>query len=86
MLNYVTASTHDEFVVGTESGILYRMMQANPGKKFYLFQPEILCTDMKKLTLADVERALRTGKDEVVLSDEIIRAAESSIRKMLSVK
>ena len=78
MLNYVTASTHDEFVVGTESGILYRMMQANPGKKFYLFQPEILCTDMKKLTLADVERALRTGKDEVVLSDEIIRAAESS--------
>ena len=86
MLNYVTASSHDEFVVGTESGILYRMMQANPGKKFYLLQPEILCTDMKKLTLADVERALRTGKDEVVLSDEIIRAAESSIRKMLSVK
>lgn len=86
MLNYVTASTHDEFVVGTESGILYRMMQANPGKKFYLLQPEILCTDMKKLTLADVERALRTGKDEVMLSDEIIRAAESSIRKMLSVK
>ena len=86
MLNYVTASSHDEFVVGTESGILYRMMQANPGKKFYLLQPEILCADMKKLTLADVERALRTGKDEVVLSDEIIRAAESSIRKMLSVK
>ena len=86
MLNYVTASSHDEFVVGTESGILYRMMQANPGKKFYLLQPEILCTDMKKLTLADVERALRTGKDEVVLSDEIIHAAESSIRKMLDVK
>ncbi|MBR7107891.1 MAG: quinolinate synthase NadA [Lentisphaeria bacterium] len=86
MLNYVTASEHDEFVVGTESGILYRMMQANPGKKFHLLQPEILCADMKKLTLADVERALRTGKDEVMLSDEIIRAAESSIRKMLSVK
>ena len=86
MLNYVTASSHDEFVVGTESGILYRMMQANPGKKFYLLQPEILCTDMKKLTLADVERALRTGKDEVVLSDEIIHAAESSIRRMLAVK
>jgi quinolinate synthase len=86
MLNYVTASSHDEFVVGTESGILYRMMQANPGKKFYLLQPEILCTDMKKLTLADVERALRTGEDEVVLSDEIIHAAESSIRKMLDVK
>lgn len=86
MLNYVTASEHDEFVVGTESGILYRMMQANPGKKFHLLQPEILCADMKKLTLADVERALRTGEDEVVLSDEIIRAAESSIRKMLEVK
>ncbi len=86
MLNYVTASEHDEFVVGTESGILYRMMQANPGKKFHLLQPEILCADMKKLTLADVERALRTGEDEVVLSDEIIHAAESSIRRMLEVK
>ena len=86
MLNYVTASTHNEFTVGTESGILFRMMQANPDKKFHLLQPEILCTDMKKLTLADVERALRTGQDEVILPAEMIREAGSAIRRMLDVK
>ena len=86
MLNYVTASTHDEFIVGTESGILFRMMNANPDKKFHLLQPEILCTDMKKLTLADVERALRTGQDEVILPENMLQEAESAIRKMLAVK
>ena len=86
MLNYVTASTHDEFVVGTESGILYRMMQANPGKKFYLLQPEILCTDMKKLTLADLERALRTMEYQVELPADTIEASANSIKRMLDVK
>lgn len=86
MLNFVTASTHDEFTVGTESGIMFRMMLANPDKKFHLLQPEILCTDMKKLTLADVEKALRTGKDEVILSQDILKSAEGAIRRMLDVK
>ena len=86
MLNYVTASKHNEFTVGTESGILFRMMQANPDKTFHLLQPEILCTDMKKLTLSDVERALRTSQDEVILPAEMIKEAGAAIRKMLDVK
>lgn len=86
MLNYVTASDHNEFTVGTESGILFRMMQANPDKIFHLLQPEIICTDMKKLTLADVERALRTGQDEVMLPAGMLRDAEGAIRRMLDVK
>lgn len=86
MLKYVTESNHKEFVVGTESGILYRMMQANPDKRFYLLQPEILCTDMKKLTLADLERALRTMEYQVELHADVIKASANSIKRMLDVK
>ena len=85
MLNYVTASEKTEFVVGTESGILFRMMQNNPGKKFHLLEPQILCTDMKKLSLADVERALTEMQTPVELPSATITAAASSIERMLSV-
>ena len=58
----------------------------NPDKTFHLLQPEILCADMKKLTLSDVERALRTSQDEVILPAEMIKEAGAAIRKMLDVK
>ena len=86
MLNYVTASEKSEFVVGTESGILYRMMQNNPGKKFHLLEPEILCADMKKLSLADVERALENMQTPVELPEATVSAAAASIGSMLAVK
>ena len=86
MLKFVTDSPEQEFVVGTESGILFRMMQANPQKKFHLLQPEILCTDMKKLSLADLARALETMEYQVELPPETIEASANSIKRMLDVK
>jgi len=84
MLNYVPTSGAKEFVVGTESGILFRMQRENPDKKFHKLMPELLCTDMKKLTLEDVAAALREMKTEVVLPAELAENAVNSIKKMLA--
>ena len=85
MLKYVRESAAQEFVIGTETGILHRMRKDNPGKRFYPLEPEPVCPNMKKITLEDVYLALRDGKPEVELPAEVIAAARAPIARMLAV-
>ena len=85
MLRYIRESEEKEFIVGTESGILHRLRKENPDKTFHTFSPELICVNMKKLTLEQVRDSLRDGKEEIVLPEEICRAAAGPIEKMLAV-
>ena len=62
------------------------MKKANPGKNFYLLQPEIICPDMKLLTLQDVADVLENLSNEVLIEPELLSAAYSSIRNMIDLK
>ena len=83
MLDFVKKSPAKEFIIGTEIGILHRMRKENPGKTFYPLTPEIICADMKKITLQKIADALENLEPQIVLDEETIRAARSSIEKML---
>jgi len=85
MLRYIRESAAKEFIVGTECGILHRLRGENPGKVFHTLTPELVCADMKKLSLEDVLTALKTGQEEIVLPDEIMRKALRPIERMISV-
>ncbi|MCI5778758.1 MAG: quinolinate synthase NadA [Lentisphaeria bacterium] len=86
MLEFVRKSPGREFIIGTESGILYRMRKENPGKRFFPLDPEPVCTDMKKITLTRVRDALRDLSPRIELDEETIRRAAEPIRKMLAVR
>lgn len=86
MLRFLKTTEKKEFIVGTESGILHRMRKENPDKKFYPVLPEILCSDMKKITLEDVLKSLKEEVYEVVLPSEMMDKARKSIENMLNVK
>ena len=83
MLDFVKKSPAKEFIIGTEIGILHRMRKENPEKTFYPLTPEIICADMKKITLKKIADALENLEPQIVLDDETIRAARASIEKML---
>ena len=83
MLKYVRESSEKSFIIGTETGIIYRMRQENPGKEFFPLDPEPVCADMKKITLEKVRNALRDLAPRVELTPETIERAAEPIRKML---
>ena len=85
MLAYVKESPAKEFVVGTETGILHRIRAENPGKTFYPLEPEPTCSNMKKITLANIRDALRDMAPRVELDAETIRLARAPIDRMLEV-
>jgi len=86
MLRYVGASTHREFIIGTEEGILHGLSKQNPEKSFYLVSKRQVCTDMKKTTLETVARTMELKQNIITVPEEIRVRAKRALDRMLAVK
>ncbi|MDR1044354.1 MAG: quinolinate synthase NadA [Candidatus Adiutrix sp.] len=86
MLKYARSAASKRFIIGTESGLVYRLKKENPDKEFLTLSPEPLCPNMKKISLDDVLFALRDLAPAVELPGEVIEKARRPIEKMLAMK
>jgi len=85
MMNHVSKSDSQQFVVATETGILYRMRQQNPQKTFIPASENAECEYMKMITLDKVYRSLYDEKYEVKVAKKIADKARIAIERMLSI-
>ncbi len=89
LLGFTKTDSSKEYIVVTESGILYEMRKANPGKTFIPAPPidsTCGCNDceyMKLVTLEKIYDCLARESNEITIPEEIRRQAEVSIRAML---
>jgi quinolinate synthase len=60
MGKHALASPAHEFIIGTETGMIYKLKKENPEKEFYPLSENAICQNMKKTTLEKVLRALQT--------------------------
>ena len=86
MLRLLPGSKAADFIVGTEYGIMHRMVKENPGKRFYELEPRPCCEDMKRVTLEKVRDALRDNAPRVELPVELMDRARRAIERMLEIK
>ena len=92
ILDYCGKSSAREFIVVTEAGILAEMKRRYPEKEFIPAPPDdetCGCNDckyMKMVTLENICACLENESPEIVLDDEVRRAAERSILNMINVK
>lgn len=84
MLRYVRSSAAEEFVIGTEVGLLYRLQQENPHKRFYALKPDAVCPYMKRITLDKVLRSLEEEIYRVTVPEEIAHRARRALQRMLA--
>lgn len=84
MCAFAKESDSKEFIVGTECGILHRLEKENPAKRFYCAGSNIVCQDMKKITLEKLRDCLAGMKEEVVVPEEIAVKAKRAIDAMLA--
>jgi len=85
MLNHVHQSKAKNFVVATETGILYKMRQQNPGKTFIPASEKAECQYMKMITLEKVYDALVNEKNIITVPKEIADKARLAINRMLEI-
>ena len=86
ILRFVRESADRQFIIGTETGILHRLAKENPEKEFFPLKPEMLCPNMKKITLQEVADALAEMRNVIELPPELMARAVLPIERMLAVK
>ena len=85
MMNYVNSSPTQNFVIATETGILYRMRKQNPTKTFVPASEKAECQFMKMITLDKVYKSLLEDKYEVKVPKKIADKARLAIERMLTI-
>jgi quinolinate synthase len=85
MMNHARASTAKQFLVATETGILYRMQKENPDKEFIPIKRDAVCKYMKKITLEKVYNSLAQDVYEVKVPKRTADKARLAIDRMLAI-
>ena len=90
LIQYCAASSAQEFIVMTESGIRYSLARVAPSKRFYFVANENCncseCPYMKLNSLEKLRDCLLTLQPRVELSRETMRRALLPLERMLAVK
>ncbi len=86
MLRHVAQAKEEEFIIGTELGILHPMQKAAPGKKLYPASKKMTCKNMKKISLEDVLKSLEEMSGEVKVPEEIRIPALGAVQAMINLK
>jgi quinolinate synthase len=91
LLKYSGTDKTEEYIVATESGILHKMKQNSPKKRFYPApseNPDCVCADcnfMKLNTLEKLYHCLNDETPEVFVDEGIRLKALQPIQKMLEI-
>jgi quinolinate synthase len=85
MLRYAESSDAREFIIGTETGLMYKLKKDNPEKSFYPLRKDMVCPNMKKTSLKSVLHSLETETYKIKVPDEIRIPAKKALDRMLEV-
>ena len=83
IIDYVSKSDAEEFIICTERGVEYELKMQNPDKKFYFADKGCMCDDMKLNTLDKLIDALKNEKNVVCMDEEMRIKALRPLERML---
>jgi quinolinate synthase len=85
MVRRATQSPARTFIVATEIGILHRMRQQAPGKRFLPASEDAVCPYMKKITVAKIAAALERMAPRVTVPAEVAERARLALERMVAI-
>jgi len=74
-----------DIIIGTETGIIYRLKKENPEKNFYPAKDLAFCSDMKKINLKKVLHSLEEIIFKVEIPYDVSQRARGAIEKMIRI-
>ena len=85
IIKYAAEHTEcEEFIIGTVSGVVYKLNESRPDARFYFPATRPSCPDMEQMTLDQVIHVLKTGDNAVAMPpEELTRQAGQALSRML---
>ena len=85
MTGFARRTDAEVIIVGTEVGILHRLVQENPTKTFLPASERAVCPNMKKINLEKILLSLEQLSPEVKVPEEIRLKAKRAVDRMLAI-
>ena len=85
MVKFSRETEAKEIIVGTEVGIIHRLQNENPDKKFIAASKQAVCPNMKRITLEKILWSLEELSPEVKVPEDIRLSAKLAVAKMLKI-
>jgi len=83
ILQYTTNSDARSFIIGTECGIMHSIRKAAPDKELFLASEELICPNMKSITLGKILYSLEQGETVITVEESIRKRAVLALEKMI---
>ena len=85
MLRFCKESPNQEFIIGTEEGLLHRLKKDSTDKHFYLLSRKMVCPNMKRTHLSSVLEAMEKKQYVIKVPDEVRVKAKRALDRMLEI-
>ncbi|MGI8460694.1 MAG: quinolinate synthase NadA [Solirubrobacterales bacterium] len=85
MLKHVSERPDGEFIIATETGMLYPLEQAAPRAELHAANRMAFCKYMKMITLPKLRDSLREMKHEVKVPADVAERARVPIERMVAI-
>lgn len=83
MIRFCREDGAEEYIIGTEVGMLYRLSQDIPEKSFYPAAEGAICPNMKLTTLPKALRALQEEEPVITVPGDIRTKALAAVQRMV---
>jgi len=85
MLKFVEKSTAKQFIVATETGMIYPLKKQNRGAEFIAASDRAICPNMKKITLEKVLWSLEDMQYKITVPEKVRIKAKKAIDRMVEI-
>jgi len=85
MIRFCREDDAEEYIIGTEMGMIHRLSVDVPGKRYYLASEATICPTMKLTTLRKAVEALRVEAPVVSVPEDIRARALIAVQRMVEI-
>lgn len=84
IIDYAVKSGGNRFIIGTECGVLHKIEQTSPGKELILACADLICPNMKLITLDKILHSLENETTRITVPEDIRIRAAAALEKMIA--
>jgi len=85
IIEFASNNPAKEYIIGTELGIFHPLKKNNPNKKFFPASENMICRNMKLITLEKVLYSLQNLEPLIIVPEEISKKSLKALNRMIEI-
>jgi len=85
IIEFANNNQSKEFIIGTELGIFHPLKKNNPNKQFFPASENMICKNMKLITLEKILYSLQNLEPRITVPEEIRKKSLEALNRMIKI-